>query len=512
MAYTLTYSRQQLSEGEAVVISLNDTGLPNGTLVPFTISGIGIGLLDFAGLGSLSGNFVIQNDKSKITLNIANDLNTEGTESFVLSLTGPGRTESIGITILDTSQHLANIAEFFIKPDKEIVYEGQTVTFNVSGKNVAAGTVVPYILTGIQNADLYNLPVSGNLIFAANSTYDTTANLKLFILEDNITEGPENIVMLIYPTGAYSLELNGTTYVLDTSTSTSKALTVSANKNKIFEGESVTFTVAGKNVPAGTNVHYRIIPWTSWDQPNDLFPATDLNANDFVGLPSLYGSFPLLYEPFANATTNVSTVTFLTKDDFIFEPTEYFYLGAYTDTGLSSGSGIVGILDSGNTYLRSYATFTGNAVVKFLEPATLSANIGGMTFKAPGWEDTKGHLSDDMVVQGKSTYSVNESDVFYQPFSYVIKSSRSIEEWLLSVKNVLHPAGFAIFSEINNETPLENINYASIKSPKEDTDIGTYFTINADSAYLNSSNTTAIVDGSNVALTIDLVTLLSKPQ
>jgi len=322
MAYTLTYSRQTLSEGEVVVISLNGTGLPNGTLVPFTITGIGISNLDFVGLGSLSGNFIIQNDKSKITLNLANDLNTEGTESFVLRLTGPGRTESIGITILDTSQHLANVAEFFIKPDREVVYEGQNVTFNVSAKNVAIGTSVPYVLSGIQNADLYNLPVSGNLIFTANSTYDTTANLKLFILEDNLDEGPENIVMLIYPNFPYSLELNGTTYVLDTSTSTSKRLKVTADKNKIFEGESVTFTVAADNVPAGTNVYYRIIPWTSWDQPSDLFPATDLTANDFVGLTSLYGEFPTLYEPYANATTNVSTITFLTRDDYTFEPTE----------------------------------------------------------------------------------------------------------------------------------------------------------------------------------------------
>jgi len=38
MAYTLSYSRTTASEGEALVISLNGTGLPNGTLVPFNIS------------------------------------------------------------------------------------------------------------------------------------------------------------------------------------------------------------------------------------------------------------------------------------------------------------------------------------------------------------------------------------------------------------------------------------------------------------------------------------------
>ena len=110
MAYTLTYSRSILSEGDSVLITLSTTGVPNGTLVPFTISGVGVSVLDFTNVSSLSGNFVIQNNTSSVRLNIANDLNTEGTESFVLRLTGPGRTESIGITVLDTSQTQVSVA------------------------------------------------------------------------------------------------------------------------------------------------------------------------------------------------------------------------------------------------------------------------------------------------------------------------------------------------------------------------------------------------------------------
>lgn len=512
MAYTLTYSKQNLSEGDSVLITLSNTGLPDGTLVPFSISGVGISNLDFVGLSSLTGNFVIQSGKGSVRLKVAEDLNTEGTESFVLSLTGPGRTESIGITILDTSQTSANVAEFFIKPDKEVMYEGETVVFYVTAKNVPVGTSVAYVLSGVQNEDLYNVPTSGNLIFAANSSYDTTANVRLTLLEDNLTEGPENIVLLLYPDFAYSLELNGTTYVLDTSTTASPLLKVNSDKKNIFEGDSITFTVSGTNIKAGTNVYYKIIPWTSWDTPDDLFPATSLTANDFVGLSSLEGTLTPLYEPVANSITNISTITFVTYDDYTFEPTEYFYLGVYTETGLSTGSGIVGILDSGNTYLKSFSSFSGTAEISFLEPAVLKANIGGLTEKAGEWKTTAGQISDDMVIQGKTKFATEESLVYYQPFSYVIRSSKSTDEWVKSIKSVLHPAGFAVFGEINNETHPDNVNKVTVKVPS-DTEIFTYSTINTDSEkqVLNVSSTQLLVGSNTIPLTVDLVTLSTNP-
>jgi len=497
MAYTLTYSRETLSEGETVVISLNGTGLPDGTLVPFIITGTGISVLDFIGVNSLSGNFVIQNDKSKVTLKIAQDLLTEGTESFILKLTGPGRSESIGITILDTSNTTQAVANIYINPDRTVINEGETVVFNVIGEGVSVGASVPYAILGIQNADLYNLPVTGNLIFAANSTYDTTANVSLRLLLDNLTEGPENIVMLVYPNFPYTLQLSGTTQVQDISTFASPRIRVENNKQMVVEGGNVTFTVFAENLNAGTNVSYRIIPWTSWDQPTDLFAATNLEANDFVGLNSLYGNFPPLYQPTANSTTNITSITFFTYDDYIFEPTEYFYVGAFTDNNVGAGSGIVGIIDSGNTRLRSFSTFTGNVVVKFLEPAVLSANIGGAALGIAEWKNTEGQVSDDMVIQGKSPYATDSSAVFYQPFSYVIRSAKSIDEWKSSVKDVLHPAGFAIFSEINNETDPKKINYAGVKSIG-DIEVFTYSPVTVD-LFSNFANATA----TSTVITVD---------
>ena len=85
-----------------------------------------------------------------------------------------------------------------------------------------------------------------------------------------------------------------------------------------------------------------------------------------------------------------------------------------------------------------------------------------------------------------------------------MRSSKSIEDWLTSVKNVLHPAGFAIFSEINNETSPEKVNYASIKS-SDDCDIFTYYPLSIDSEK-NALNV------SSVNLTVDTEFLETNPQ
>jgi hypothetical protein len=93
-----------------------------------------------------------------------------------------------------------------------------------------------------------------------------------------------------------------------------------------------------------------------------------------------------------------------------------------------------------------------------------------------------------MYLQGKTQYATEDSIAFYQPFSYVIRSSKSIGEWGSSIRSVLHPAGLSIFSEINNETlPSTTQKIAAITAG--DTDLQTFATITADITKLNASNT-----------------------
>ena len=509
MAYSLIYSNPIVSEGAVAIITLGNTGLPDGSLVPFIISGTSIDKYDFLNLSGLTGNFIIRNGISTITLNPAQDLKTEGTESFILRLTGPGRTESIGITILDTSTASNAIPLYYITTSAPSVNEGQSVTFTVRGENVAAGTSVPYQFSGIESADVYNTSLSGNLIFAANSSYDTTANVTIRTVEDYLTEGSQNIVMLIFPSGSFSLEISGTSNLLDTSTSSTGYIIVTANKTKVREGESITFTVEGININAGSNVSYQIVPAPYVLPKGEIISPV---LGDFSNLTSVFGKFnPLV----AEGASNVTSVTFNILDDYVFEPIEYFYLSVYSPEGLyfPVSSPLISILDSGNILVETNEITSGNVTVSFLEKAILQANVGALTNKPGYWIDTTGQVSDAMVLQGKSLDATEQSLVLYQPFSYVIRSSLSIDKWKESVKTVLHPAGFALFAEINNETDPNHINDVSVNST-DDFEIFTYSTTTIDSTlgFFNVSNVSYTNATGSSPLVVDNIFLQTNPQ
>ena len=486
MAYTLSYNKSSVLEGSSVIITLSNTGLPDGTLVPFIISGTNITPYDFIGLNSLSGNFLIKRNTGSIVIYPSNDLTTEGLETIILRLTGTGRSENIAINLVDTSPTSNITAEFSIIPNKPTIAEGETFVFTITGKNVPVGTVVPYQIFGIQNTDVYNVPMSGDLIFAANSTYDTTANVTLTAIEDFITDGTENIALLLYPTIAYTLAINGTTYILDSSTELSGVYSIEADKSKVIENDSITFFVTGKNIQAGTNVSYRLAAWTNPTIDSEFEIPGDLTIDDFENLTSLEGKFPPLHAN--DATSNIASVTFKIKDDFVFEPSEYFYMVITTPEGYQTSSAIIEIVDSGNSYLKTSNTYTGNVNVSFIDKAILSANIGAISNKPGFWTDSTGQVSESMVLQGKTFDNTVTSPVFYQPFSYVIRSKLSIDSWENTVKSILHPAGFVLFSEINNETDPNSPNYANVNIYIDDTEINTYSTVTIDSQKLNVGN------------------------
>ena len=101
-SYALSRSSSTVNEGSTVTITLTTTNVSNGTTVPYTITGTGITAGDL-GLGSLTGNFTVNNGTSTVTLNIAEDVTIEGSETFTLTLNGISPTKSISVTINDTT-------------------------------------------------------------------------------------------------------------------------------------------------------------------------------------------------------------------------------------------------------------------------------------------------------------------------------------------------------------------------------------------------------------------------
>lgn len=96
--YQLTADYYTRNEGTTVIITLTTTLVANGTVFPYTVTGISAADLSS---GSLTGTFTVISNSATASFTFANDLVTEGTEVFTLSL--DGLTQSVNVTINDTS-------------------------------------------------------------------------------------------------------------------------------------------------------------------------------------------------------------------------------------------------------------------------------------------------------------------------------------------------------------------------------------------------------------------------
>jgi len=96
--FTLSSSAGTVNEGASVNFTLTTTGIPNGTVIPYTLSGTNVTTADSAN-NILTGNFVISNGSGTVSFNASADVTLEGTE--IIQMTAAGQTANV--TINDTS-------------------------------------------------------------------------------------------------------------------------------------------------------------------------------------------------------------------------------------------------------------------------------------------------------------------------------------------------------------------------------------------------------------------------
>lgn len=191
--YRLTASSPNVNEGSTVTITLTTTNVANGTLVPYAITGTGITAADFGG-AFLTGNFNISNNTATITLPVTADATDEGPEAFTVTLTGITPTVSTVVTINDTSK-TSLAPSYALGASSPKINEGQSVTITLTTNNVAAGTLVPYTISGngITSDDIGGAPLYGNFAVTASGT--ASATITLTTTADQLTEGIENLTV-----------------------------------------------------------------------------------------------------------------------------------------------------------------------------------------------------------------------------------------------------------------------------------------------------------------------------
>lgn len=443
--YSLTSSKSIVSEGNFVTITLSTTGVPNGTIVPYNVSGTNITSQDFVGgLSETSGNFVVRNNSASVTLNLSADAKTEGTE--VLFLTIPGG--AIGVLVDDTSKNPnVKTAIISITSNNQSIAEGDFLTFNISAVDLSIDArTMPYQVLGVSSSLVPNL--IGNVTLTESITtpdlYEGT--LSLNTVANVAINGIRNALLVVTPNQPYVLQVSDSVQITDYIPDTTPTITLSVDKTRVVEGQPITVTLSTKYIPSGA-----VYPC------NIMALSANLTANDFINVTQLKvaNNFP------ATNVSNTATLVFQTRDDGIFEQTELFY---FESMGQFSSS--IELIDSGNTLITPNV-ITGNVTVTFIEKANLELVIGGLCTGPGYYKSSEGRISDTMVLQGPSKYALEGEPILYQPFSYIIRSARPIDEWKQSINSVLHPAGLALFSEINIETSPNQVSNVTVSAYSE---------------------------------------------
>lgn len=93
------------------------------------------------------------------------------------------------------------------------------------------------------------------------------------------------------------------------------------------------------------------------------------------------------------------------------------------------------------------------ANLKYTNKAILEPTLGIVKESTGYWSTNRGKISELNYIQGPSINSIDKNKIYYQPYSYVVQSDVTIDNWKDIASATVHPAGTEFFGEIliNNE-------------------------------------------------------------
>ena len=238
---TLAASAASMDEGGTVTFSMT-TNLATGTALAYTLYGAGVSGADIAG-GQLSATVPVgAYGQVTVPVTLLSDGQTEGPETLVFTSRG------LSVSVLINDISVAATPTYAISSGAPSVNEGGTVSFTVTTTNVAAGTVVPYTLSGagITASDILGGQLSGNAVV----TQSGAALIAVSIAADSTTEGPETLVLSLAGKSA-QIVVNDTSMAPATYQIVPSALAVNG-------GDTLVVTLKTTNLVAGTHVPYTL--------------------------------------------------------------------------------------------------------------------------------------------------------------------------------------------------------------------------------------------------------------
>lgn len=369
-----------VSEGNidnALVVTLKVLNIPNRTRIPFEIQGIDVNDIDTMVLNgasvpvSLAGYFDLGAQGAvgfaNLVLIFKADQTTEGTETMTLRLQSSLMNASLNISaqINDTSTTpppplVPDPTYTLTKTPDVSVNEGDlsspvTITLNTTG--VAAGTNIPYSITGISANDIETMVVNGvprspSLTgnFVVNSFGTTT--MVLIFKADQTTEGSETMILGlpgVATAPTVSVTINDTSMTPPVVVDTVAPLIALTSLNNFVENVTVTVLgIAADNVGIssvnfvnringviisqgsatltsyGTNVSWSAVVGLGTGNNNIEFTAVDPSGRSATEIIVLSGGFVTgqtsYEEPEENMVAQISPEDIVNPEAALDEP------------------------------------------------------------------------------------------------------------------------------------------------------------------------------------------------
>ena len=279
-----------VDEGQTVFFDIHGGTAAPGTAYSYTIEGVSGADVS----GPLTGTVTLDsNGEAVLAVTLTNDGVTEGQETLTVQFpsvpgTAGGQT-SAPITVNDTSTS-GNLGVTAVDPSSPNVSEGTSAAFTVQTDD-AAGTVLPYTISGVQAADI----VGGQLAGSVTVGSDGNATILVPLAVDGLTE---NETLKVTVDG-----VSGSSHVVDSNVDPQATLTPSATS--VEEGQTVQFLLHAPDAVSGTAFAYTI-------------GGTGITAADIAG-GQLTGN--AIVDGNGNATITIGLV-----EDGVAEGTEHLAL------------------------------------------------------------------------------------------------------------------------------------------------------------------------------------------
>ncbi len=428
ISYGLSGSVASINEdGIAATITLTTTGLENGTVIPYTITGVSA---DDLVSGSLTGQFVVSGNKVSATANVqiaaVADVATEGNETLTLTL--DGGLGNISVVLVDTSMAPTYS---LTRSGSGSVNEGGSFTITLTTANVANGVTVPYTITGVSSADLNGASLTGQFVVSGG-----TSTLNVTVTADLLTEGSETFVLALNNgTASISIPIadtsiadpydkllmhfdgtNGSTTLLDV---TGKPVT---NPNS-----TVTIDTGTKKFGTGSAYFNGV---DSYGAVSSAY-ATDFQfgTGDFtIEFWYRYSTVASSSVALSHTTTNHNNESFLFYDFSTTTPTLYLGTGAaqydiangytFSTTAAANTWHHCALTRSGGTFMMY---FNGVRVRQFNVPQSLGAStqdllIGARRVNSSISQYFRGHMDELRISKGIARYNTASFTLPTAPF------------------------------------------------------------------------------------------------